>query len=400
MSKQDLELLNKLGFNGNVDELEKYVDKLQTEASKGNALVADSVYDEHWNLLQRLKPDSEIFKRNWETDDNELDSFDGILKKYGMASIQTIKDFRELNKFKERLDAIGEPVTLAASIKENGHSIRAVYRYGELISGTTRGRYKKGRDITRHLKLVMPNYVEEWSEIELIEVRGEAIVSLETFENKLSDTLKTPLSSVTSIIRESATEEEIKLLDVICYKILDMDGELGLESLEDEFKMLVGCGFKIPQMAKIGGVTSKNLESRLYTILEHFEDMMDENRVEYSCDGIVVAINDLKIFYGLGKSGNNWNGNFALKLGRYWGSSVYSSEIKEIEFCPGKRYFTPKAIVEPVKATNGSTVTTVPLYNIGVMARYGYYPGRLVYFRYGGETGVTTTDAGGNSVKV
>ena len=61
---------------------------------------------------------------------------------------------------------------------------------------------------------------------------------------------------------------------------------------------------------------------------------------------------------------------------------------------------TPKAIVKPVVTANGSSVTTVPLYNIGVMERYGYVPGATIYFRYGGETGVTLTDYLGNSVRV
>ena len=90
-------------------------------------------------------------------------------------------------------------------------------------------------------------------------------------------------------------------------------------------------------------------------------------------------------------------GNFALKMGR-WESNIYSSTIESIEWCYGKRYITPKAHVAGVFTRNGSEVRTVPLYNVGVMQEYKYYPGNTVYFRYGGETGVSLTDASGNLV--
>ena len=51
-------------------------------------------------------------------------------------------------------------------------------------------------------------------------------------------------------------------------------------------------------------------------------------------------------------------------------------------------------------ASTGATITTVPLYNVGVMERYGYTVGEEVFFKFGGETGVTLCDANGESVRV
>lgn len=74
--------------------------------------------------------------------------------------------------------------------------------------------------------------------------------------------------------------------------------------------------------------------------------------------------------------------------------------IREIQFIPGKSFITPKAIIDPVVTANGAEVTNVPLYNIGVMERYRYIPGETIYFRFGGEQGVTLCDCYGNSVSV
>ena len=391
--------LEKLGFGSDVDALESYVASLQDAAGMGNPLVDDASYDAYFKLLKELKPNSTVLTRNWEMVETELDKYDEILDKYGMCSIETIDSIDNLDKFKETLRQIGHPVDLMASIKDNGHGVRAVYVNGWLFRGTTRGRYKKGRDITRHLKAVLPQYVDAWDNIPIVEVRGEMLVSIENFENNLKGKLKTPLSSVTSLIRESATDEEIKLLEMECYKVIASDDSLEFETLWDEFNHLNECGFKTPPKAKVNHVSPENLEYAVQTVLNFFESQMDAGKIRFSCDGIVFAINSNHDFYSTGKSGNAWNGNFALKTGKYWQQNIYSAVIEEVQFIPGKAYIVPKAIVKPVTTANGSSVTNVPLYNIGVMERYHYVPGETLFFRYGGEQGVTLTDCYGNSIR-
>lgn len=400
VNKNTMIELEKLGFGADVDALESYIATLQDAAGMGNPLVDDAAYDAYVRLLKQLKPTSSVLNRNWEVEDNDLGEYDTVLEKYGMCSITTLTSFEELYKFKSTIANIGHPIELIATIKENGHGVRAVYTYGNLKTGSTRGRYKKGRDITRHLKAVLPNRVEAWAKIPIVEIRGEMLVSIENFENHLKGELKTPLSSVTSLIRDSATDEELKLLDMVCYKVISGDGSLEFETLWDELAHLKENGFAIPEVAKVGGIDEENLEEMVGKILECFESAMDSGKIKYSCDGIVFAINDNNTFYSTGKTGNSWNGNFALKMGRYWESNVYSAIIEEVQWLPGKSYITPKAIVKPVKTVTGAEVTNVPLYNIGVMERYHYVPGETIYFRFGGETGVTLCDCYGRSVSV
>lgn len=395
-----LDQLNKLGFGSDVDALESYVASLQDAAGMGDPLVDDAAYDGYVRLLKELRPNSDVLNRNWETCDEELSKYDEVLEKYGMCSITTFSDTSELGPFANVLNEIGHNVELFASIKDNGHGVRAVYLNGWLYNGSTRGRYKKGRDITRHLKAVLPNYVDAWKNVPIMEVRGEMLVSIENFENHLKGKLKTPLSSVTSLIRDSATDEELKLLDMECYKVISSDGSIEFESLYEEFQHLEECGFKVPPYALIRNVNAGNLEYAVNTLLNYFETKMDNGDVKYSCDGIVYAINNNNEFYSTGKNGNSWNGNFALKTGKYWQQNIYSAVIEEVQFIPGKSYIVPKAIIEPVVTANGAQVVNVPLYNVGVMERYNYIPGETVYFRFGGEQGVTLCDCYGNSVSL
>lgn len=307
---------------------------------------------------------------------------------------------KDLAFFKKRLEEYEDmtgvnSIELMASIKENGHAIRLVYQRGQLIRATTRGRKKKGRDITRHMSYVVPTYVSQWEDIDILEVRGEALVSLSSFE-VVKNYLKTPLSAVTSILRDSAEEHEFDLLSCICYKIICKD-EL-YETLEDELLELEECGFEVPLRVKVNGANSRNIEKIANKLLDHFASKIDAEDYDYYTDGIVLTVNDNSTFAGFGTEGNYNLGNLALKMGQ-WESSIYLSVIEDILWVPGKKYITPKAVIRPVATSSGAVVTTVPLYNVGVMERYGLVPGSEIYFKFGGETGVTLTDSFGMSIR-
>lgn len=400
LNTNTINFLEGLGIGADVDSLETYVALCQESHSLGNPLVEDSQYDALFNILKQLKPTSYVLLRNWETDDEPLESYDSMLRKYGMCSIETVKDIDEaVNKLKPAVAECGGPVKLTASLKLNGHGVRAVYEYGELVGASTRGRYKKGRDIYDHAKVLLPNHVERWKDISLLEVRGEALVSIDTFDRVLKGKLKTPLSSVTSLIRASAQPDEIALMDMVCYRILVNRDELYLEGLSDELHELGEAGIKIPSFGSVSGITVYNLEQALEYLLRQFENIMETRGFEYDSDGIVVTIDSSDLFYSLGKEGNSYRGNMAMKMGQYWESNIYSGIITNVEFVPGKTYMTPKAHIEPVTCSSGASVDVVPLYNVGVMNRYGYVPGAVVYFRFGGETGVTLCDVHGQSVR-
>ena len=396
INKNLLDELNRLGFGADVDALESHVESLQNAAGMGKPLVTDTVYDQHYRLLRELKPDSPILNRNWEVDDNELDEYDGVLSKYGMRSIRTIQTMDDLYKFKVALG--DQVVTLTATTKLNGHAIRAVYYHGQLKSGSTRGRYKKGRDITRHLKAVLPNYVEAWKDMRIVEVRGELLVSLENF-NLLRHILKTPLSAVTSLVRDSVTDDELKYLSCVTYKVIpDGDDNIKFDTLWDELDHLNECGFEVPPRVQIEDVTAYNLDQAVEDLLRYFEEQVDNGFIMYDTDGVVAAVDDLNTFYSMGMDGNAYLGNVALKMGKHWESNIYSGTILSVVFEQGKTYLTPKAIIEPVITVTGAEVTNVPLYNIGVMEKLGLTPGNEVHFRFGGETGVTTVAPDGTPV--
>lgn len=388
-----MDKLEKLGFGCDIDAFESYFRELQDAAADGEPLVQDPVYDEYREILKAVKPDSELLKNNWEKDSGEeLKDYDELLKQYGMRSIRTCTTDDEIkHNFSKVLSEL--PVEVCTSFKLNGHASRVVFERGYLVSATTRGRSKKGRDITRHLKHILGEFNEYLEPYELVEIRGELIVTYDDFNNKLKDKCKTPLSSVTSLVRDSVTDDELDMLHFVAYKIIIKDNTDMLPTLADEFEYLDSIGFEIP----LYSVTTLYEFSDILNVRHGFEEVKKENKFPYDTDGIVMAINDDSEFYSEGLDGNAFFGNIAIKMGM-WECNMYISTITDIVWERGKSWFTPKAVVEPVVTAGGATVTTVPIYNVKVMNKLHLIPGEQIHFRFGGETGVQLLTAEGLSV--
>lgn len=385
--------LEKYGFGADIEALENYINRLQNSAAMGEPEVTDAEYDDLVGLLRMLKPESAVINRNWEVDDTEITNDDKYLEIYGMKSIKTIQSLDDIGYFAEMLSDSG--TDLFASIKLNGHAFRCVYINGEIKSATTRGRYKRGRDITKQIIELLPVHIDDWEDVSIVEIRGELLVSLEKFK-ELSGILKTPLSAVTSLSKESATSDEIKNLSACCYQIYSDNGSF--DTLFDKFDYLEQHGFETPYAVRSRNVNKNSFSQYISYIINYFEKAKEDGKIKYDSDGIVVAIDNISSFYKVGVDGNTQKGNMALKLGKYWESNVYKSTIIDIEWCYGKSHITPKAVIEETIMRNGASVTKVPLYNIGVMQRYQLYPNNEIYFKFGGETGVSACDQFGNSV--
>lgn len=398
INDKQLSILEGLGYENDVEGFESYILKLREKAAEGNPIVTDSVYDMYYNILKELKPDSMVFTENWELEDNEAGEYDEYLKRYGMRSINTINSIEQLNDFVADIKRRGiEKLDYMASCKLNGHAARAVYKDGELVEATTRGRRTNGvgRSILEHARVILPQYVAEFSGLGLVEIRFEVIIKLETF-NKVRDIVKTPVSAITSFIRESASIDEMKLLDAVCYQIYC--DELDFDTVTSKYEFLQSCGFKIPKYVNIRSVPIAAFSKFISKVISIFENYKENGELIYDTDGIVVTVDNQELLDDMGTHEKGLLGNFALKMGEVWGSKIYSATIEDVEWVYGKKNITPKAIIDGTVTENGATVRTVPLYNIGVMARYGYYPGEEVFFKFGGEQGVTLVTPTGESI--
>lgn len=391
--------LNRLGFGADIDALESYVISLQEAIIMGNPVVTNEVYNQHLKLLKELRPDSYALKRDLAGQDEYLNEYDILLSRYPVRQIINVHNMRDLEKFKDAIE--DREIDLLALDEPNGHFFRAVYVNGELTTGSVKGQFRKGRDITRHLLLLLPNHIEAWERIRIVEVRGIITIPTINFE-PIKHVYKIPLSAVTSFLMDTATPSEIKNLLCICNKIyVDNEEKLKFDTLWDELSYLENQGFKTPKMILIEDVTRYNLSQIIDDILEYFGELYEAKAIEYKTDGIMVQVNNYEQFKELGIDEEEvYLGNFMLRIGPHWEDNIYDSTILEIKWEPGKKYLMPKAIIEPVITVTGSTVEYVPLFNVGVIEKFNYTPGNKVYFKFGGEDNITVVKPDGTPISI
>lgn len=430
MSNLELQLEDMLSFidlNGSagfddskIEELEKIIlecDSLMTNTYTNQ--VADSIYDTLYSMLKEVNPDSEILQGTWEKD-GDITEHTELLQSNPMMSIETAKSYtcRELYDFVDRMP--DEGASYFASFKINGHGIRVVYQDGVLVSATSRARASAGRNISRHMRVVLGERNDALAEYGMVELRGELCLPLENLKaaREFNPEIKSAFSAVSSLVRPSASDEEIRLLDFLCYGFI-VDG-FEFDSREDEFLEIEKVGLKTPQYVLIDEMSSEDLLATIPSIVGTFEEMYED--FGYFCDGVVLEVNSRSLFESMGTSGNHRLGNIALKVG-VWEQVQYAGYVQKILWTKGKSKLSPVAIVGDrpeiipedvmddedsekvyweelgVLTAQGNKVRRVPLYEPRNILCLDAYPGEVVYFRYGGEAGVVPCYADGRLLK-
>src|SRR5690606_7206764 len=184
------------------------------------------------DVLKSIYPESELLTELWETGDEsntEGAKYTALLEKNPMKSIQTVKSL-DSKEMQDYLDVYpDEPTTLHFSTKLNGWGIRLVYQDREFVSATSRARASAGRDLTRQLSVILerdgllelPDTVGDG----LVEIRGELVLPLYNLQSarEFNPTIVSAFSGVSSMARDSASDEEVSLLDFVAYKLF-IDG--------------------------------------------------------------------------------------------------------------------------------------------------------------------------------
>ena len=264
------------GFDDSqIEKLEQIILDCNSEMT-GTATnaVADSIYDTLYDMLKTVKPESHILSEIWE-EDGEITDYTDLLVKHPMMSIETAKsyDCKALDDFIERLP---QEAGYFASYKINGHGIRVVYKDGELVSATSRARSSAGRDLTSHLKWILGEHNSYLEDYGLVELRGELCLPIDKLEDarEFNPNIKSAFSAVSSLIKPSASYEEVSLLDFLCYGFIVDD--ISFDTREEEFQEIEKCGFTTPEYLLIETLNRYEIRETLYDVISTFEENYEE----------------------------------------------------------------------------------------------------------------------------
>ncbi|MDO8486259.1 MAG: NAD-dependent DNA ligase LigA, partial [Candidatus Staskawiczbacteria bacterium] len=287
-------------------------------------------------------------------------------------------------------------------LKIDGLAIELVYNSGILKTGSTRGDGNIGEDITQNLKTVeaipleirsKKEVVKEFEKeglkhiadninkkgVENIVVRGEVFISKKEFAkiNKIQSQKGLPVyANPRNIAAGSVRQLDPKItasrhLDSFAY---DLVTNFGQTTHEEKHKILNALGFKINK-------NNKQCQSLKEVFLFHNHWQEKREKLEYEIDGVVVIVNNNKIFEKLGVVGKAPKGAIAFKFAQLQSTT----QILDIKIQVGRTgAMTPVAVLKPVQLS-GITITRATLHNEDEIKRLGIKIGDTVVVGRAGD---------------
>ncbi len=249
--------------------------------------------------------------------------------------------------------------------KIDGLAIELMYENGIFKIGSTRGDGMVGENITQNLKTVeaIPLFIK--TSVKNLVIRGEVFISKKEFarqNNIQKEKGLAPYANPRNIAAGSVRQLDPKIttsrkLDSFAYDIVD---RMKTKTHQEKHENLKDLGFKINDNNKY----CKSIED-----VFHFYEQVGKMRekLNYEIDGVVVIINNNKIFEKLGVVGKAPRGAVAFKFAQ----NQATTQVLDIKIQVGRTgALTPVAILKPV-LVSGITISRATLHNEDEIKRLG-----------------------------
>lgn len=339
--------LEKLGIGSDIDKLENYVALIDYSDMMGNCITTWDKKEEIVSLLKELKPNSDIFKYNWDLESEEIDEFDKLFEQYGRfkginVNSITKKSFIELDKSIKDNGGTGDIYAFALP---DGIDIRIVYRKGIYYSAYTYKYNKKGKDITEHIRNLVPYNIQEISDQGIIEVQARITMTNDALrEANIKESEK--LAFIVDFLINEKSYENIDKFKVLVYKIYSDDILIDLGTLWDEHEALLDTELELVQNALIRNITNEDLLDAVRELEKYFKYKVDK---EYIYTDIVICLNgvdDTAII------------NISEK---YRKTKIYKCEVQEITWIPDLHSIVPVLNITPTLIDNAIYIKEIKL---------------------------------------
>ena len=373
-----------------IEKLKKVIDKYRySRLVWDKELVEESVEDalkkELFDLEQQwpdlVTPDSPSQRAGYKP----LEKFAKVKHQERMLSFNDAFDEKDMQEWLERvkrLDPRAAEEGFYCELKIDGLAIELIYENGLFKTGSTRGDGVVGEDITQNLKTIeaIPLKLETRnSKLKTIVVRGEVFVPQKEFarinkergEQEIALYANPRNLAAGSVRQLDPAVTASRRLDSFAYSLVS---DLGQKTHEEEHEILKKLGFKT------------NLHNKYCRTLQEVQDFRDywekhRGKLAYEIDGIVVIINDNKMFKKLGVVGKASRAAMAYKFS----PKESTTKVKEIIVSVGRTgTLTPVAVLEPVEI-GGTTVSRATLHNEDEINRLGLKIGDTVVVGRAGD---------------
>ncbi|MDO4889448.1 MAG: NAD-dependent DNA ligase LigA [Candidatus Saccharibacteria bacterium] len=308
-----------------------------------------------------------------------LDKFTKVTHKERMISLADVFSHEEIKEWVERNQKLvpGAKFEYFTDIKMDGLACSLQYENGLLARAVTRGDGLVGEDVTMNVRTI-ENVPLSINTTEKVEVRGEIVIFKKDFEElneKQKKMGEKPFANPRNLAAGSIRQLDPKIaasrpLKFMAYDLVTPN----LPTHKEAYEKIRALGFQ----------TSG--EDRVYKTIEEVFDEIERLRdyrktLRFNTDGMVIKINDRKIYQTLGIVGKTPRAAVAFKFP----AEESTTKVKDIVISIGRTgAATPVAILDPVEVA-GTTVKHASLHNADEIARLDVRIGDTVIIYKAGD---------------
>ena len=319
-----------------------------------------------------------------------LPQFVSVEHKTRMLSLNDVFDEEEVAAWFERIKKLapGTNFEFFADTKMDGLACSLVYEDGALVRGVTRGNGLVGEDVTQNVKTIesIPLRLRAAKGREAFlrgrtEVRGEIVMFKDAFEklNAAREKQGLPLfANPRNLAAGTVRQLDAKLvatrpLQFVAWELI-RDDPSDVPTYADAYEILRELGLHANKHATV----MPNVRE-VMKFASQWEDKRHD--LPFNTDGLVVKVNDRRVFAQLGVVGKAPRGAVAYK----YPAEQATTKVKDIFVSIGRTgAATPVAVLEPVVVA-GSTVQMATLHNEGEVKRKDVRVGDTIIVHKAGD---------------
>ena len=390
-------------------QVKKRIEKLKKEINHHRYLyhvldhqeISDAALDSLKHELYKLEQEHPEFitsdSPTQRVGGKPLGKFEKVRHKVPMLSIEDVFGEEELEAWQERMQKLvpSEKLDYFSEMKIDGFAISLIYKNGVFVEGSTRGNGIIGENVTQNLKTIesiplnlfihgkMPNKNTEKNTRRLIEkgkieIRGEVYMSKKAFEKVNKQREKqglslyaNPRNTAAGSIRQ--LDPKLAAFRDLNFLAYDLVTDLGQTTHQEAHQITKVLGFKVDE-----GKYCKDLKA----IADFYKQVKKKReKLLFQIDGLVVSVNNNKVFEKLGSVGKSHRGMIASKFPAKQATTV----IEDIKVQVGRTgALTPVAYLEPIQL-GGTTISRATLHNEDEIKRLGVKIGDTVIVQRAGD---------------
>ena len=318
--------------------------------------VSDTVYDRHYDELERLEHQTGILMSNSPTQTVGYEVVNGLEKtthSMPLLSLDKTKNITELVRF------IGSHQVMIMH-KLDGLTVKLEYENGLLVRASTRGNGEEGEVVTHNTRAIegIPAWIPY---LQRLVVVGEVYINRQTFE-KLRETLRDSSCNPYKNARNMAAGS------IRCH---DARACVGRGLVFSPFNVIEGFGDEIYKSSKLMTLKSLGFSTCRYVLIDDNSSdcavgesitllKMLADKLGLPIDGIVITYDDITFSLSCGRTGHHYKDGIAFKFE----DDLYETVLRKIEWTPSRfGELSPVAVFDSVEI-DGCEITRASLHNL------------------------------------